>query len=205
MRPGRDHLVDILHGDRLDLDEGGLESVTFRKLADRLGVQSPTLFWHIKNKAVLLTALSEAILGPTLAALRAPAPGERWQDWLTYFAEQFRQAMIVHPDGARVVSLAQLSLAVTGLSERAMNTLVEFGLPLRDARLTVLAVQRFTIGHVLEEQAPRPDEKMLADFDYSADDYARDFPTVVAAVKEYFEPGRTVDDLFRDTLRLILT
>lgn len=184
------------------LDEGGLESVTFRKIADRLGVQSPTLFWHVKNKAALLTALSEAILSPTLATMRPPQPGERWQSWLTHFSGQLRQAMLAHPDGARVVSAAQLSLAMAGLSELAMRTLVDCGLSRHDARLTVLAVERFTIGHVLEEQAPRPDEKALADFD--ADAFARQHPTVIAAITEYFEPGRTVDDLFRDTLRVIL-
>jgi TetR/AcrR family tetracycline transcriptional repressor len=181
------------------LDSGGLEAVTFRKLADRLGVQSPTLFWHVKNKAALVNALSEAILAPTLATIREPKPDERWQDWLMYFAEQLRAAVLAHPDGARVVSAAQLSEAMAGLSETAVKTLVDYGMPLRDARLTVLAVERFTIGHALEEQAPRPDDP---DFDVGA--YTQRYPTIVAAITEYFEPGRTVDDLFRDTLRVIL-
>jgi hypothetical protein len=30
-------------------------------------------------------------------------------------------------------------------------------------------------------------------------------PTLIAAIKDYFEPGRTVDDLFNDSLELILT
>ena len=32
------------------LDADGLEHVTLRKLAARLGAQAPTLYWHMKNK-----------------------------------------------------------------------------------------------------------------------------------------------------------
>ena len=40
------------------LDAEGLDGVTTRKLAARLGVQSPTLYWHLPNKAALVTALA---------------------------------------------------------------------------------------------------------------------------------------------------
>ncbi|MFI5956036.1 TetR/AcrR family transcriptional regulator C-terminal domain-containing protein [Cryptosporangium sp. NPDC051539] len=179
------------------LDEGGLAAVTFRRLAQRLGVQAPTLYWHVKNKAALVTALAEAILEPI--ELRPTESGEGWQDWLSELAQQLRRALLAHPDGAQVVSQAQLSLRMAELSEVAIRTLSESGLPLRDARLTVLAVERFTIGHVLEEQSGPPD---VEGFDPEA--YSARYPTVVRAIGEYFEPGRTVDDLFRDTLAVIL-
>ncbi|MFG1927326.1 TetR/AcrR family transcriptional regulator C-terminal domain-containing protein [Cryptosporangium sp. NPDC048952] len=179
------------------LDEGGLAGVTFRKLAQRLGVQAPTLYWHVTNKAALVTELAEAILEPI--ELLPIAPGQRWQDWLADLAERLRRALLAHPDGAQVLSAAQLSRRMAALSETAMSTLVESGLSLREARLTVLAVERFTVGHVLEEQAGAPD---AADFDLEA--YTARYPTVVRAITEYFEPGRTVDDLFRDTITVIL-
>jgi TetR/AcrR family tetracycline transcriptional repressor len=34
--------------------------------------------------------------------------------------------------------------------------------------------------------------------------FAQQHPTVVAAVTEYFRPGRTVDDLFRDCLEVVI-
>jgi TetR/AcrR family tetracycline transcriptional repressor len=184
------------------LDEHGLEGVTLRKLAQRLGVQAPTLYWHLRNKAALITELAEAILGQEFAVLTPAEAGQRWQDWLMALAGRLRRALLAHPDGARVISAAQLSPTMAAFSEHAMRTLVEAGLTLHDARLTVLAVERFTIGHVLEEQAPRPDADALADFD--ADAFARRYPTLIAAITAYFEPGRTVDDLFEDTLRRIV-
>ena len=88
---------------------------------------------------------------------------------------------------------------MTAISELAMSSLVDCGVPLRDARIVVLTVERFTVGHVLEEQAPRPDAESV---DMTA--YASAYPTVIAAVTEYFKPGRTVDDLFEDCLATIL-
>jgi TetR/AcrR family transcriptional regulator, tetracycline repressor protein len=184
------------------LDEGGLDGVTLRKLAQRLGVQAPTLYWHIRNKAELVNALAEAILQAELTQLQPPGQDEPWREWLIGVAMRLRRAMLAHPDGARIVSAAHLSPTMAAVSELAMRTLVDRGLPLRQARLTVLVVERFTIGHVLEEQSPPPDEDALDGFDHDA--FAQRHPTVVAAITDYFQPGRTVDDLFRDSLELIL-
>jgi TetR/AcrR family tetracycline transcriptional repressor len=181
------------------LDEGGLEGLTLRRLAERLGVRAPTLYWHVRNKAALVTAVAEEMLAAEFSEPCLPNAGEPWQDWLIRLAERLRHALLAHPDGARVLSAAQLSLRMADLTELAVRTLVELGLPLREARLTVLAVERLTIGHVLEEQAPRPD---AADFDLEA--YTARYPTLVAGITEYFQDGRTVDDLFRDTLRQVL-
>jgi TetR/AcrR family tetracycline transcriptional repressor len=184
------------------LDAEGLDGVTTRKLAARLGVRSPTLYWHIPNKAALVTAIAEAILEQQFPDLAPPEPEERWQDWLIGVAERLRRALLAHPDGARVISASQLSVKMAAISELAISTLVGRGVALRQARLIVLTVERFTVGHVLEEQAPRPDADALKGFDMAA--YAAAYPTVVAGVAEYFQTGRTVDDLFRDCLDVVI-
>ena len=184
------------------LDAEGLDGVTTRKLAARLGVQSPTLYWHLPNKAALVTAIADAILDQEFGDMSPPEPDQHWQDWLSGLAERLRRALLAHPDGARVISASQLSLNMAAISELAMSTLVARGIPLQQARVIVLTVERFTVGHVLEEQAPRPDAEALKDFDMAA--FAEQHPTVVAAVAEYFRPGRTVDDLFRDCLEVVI-
>ncbi|GAA3590578.1 hypothetical protein GCM10022419_086490 [Nonomuraea rosea] len=184
------------------LDDEGLNGVTLRKLATRLGVRSPTLYWHLPNKAALVTAIAEAILEQEFPELVPAEPGERWQDWLIGLAERLRRALLAHPDGARVISASQLSLKMAAISELAMSTLVARGLPLRAARMIVLTVERFTVGYVLEEQALPLDPDALDGFDMAA--FAAAYPTVIAGVAEYFEPGRTVDDLFHDCLELIV-
>jgi TetR/AcrR family tetracycline transcriptional repressor len=184
------------------LDAEGLDGVTTRKLAARLGVQSPTLYWHLPNKAALVTAIAEAILGEEFGEMSPPEPEERWQDWLIGLAERLRRALLAHPDGARIISTAQLSLKMAAISELAMSTLVARGVSLRNARVIVLTVERFTVGHVLEEQAPRPEGAALEGFDMAT--FTEQHPTVVAAVTDYFQPGRTVDDLFRECLEVVI-
>jgi TetR/AcrR family tetracycline transcriptional repressor len=184
------------------LDAEGLDGVTTRKLAARLGVQSPTLYWHLPNKAALVTAIADAILDQEFAGMSPPEPEQTWQDWLSGLAERLRRALLAHPDGARVVSASQLSVTMAAISELAMSSLVARGVPLRQARVIVLTVERFTVGHVLEEQAPRPDAAALKDFDMAA--FSERHPTVVAAIADYFQPGRTVDDLFRDCLEVVI-
>jgi TetR/AcrR family tetracycline transcriptional repressor len=121
---------------------------------------------------------------------------------LTGLAGRLRAALLAHPDGARVISASQLSRTMAAISELAMSTLVARGIPLRQARVIVLTVERFTVGHVLEEQAPRPDADALKNFDLAA--FTEQHPTVVTAIAEYFQPGRTVDDLFRECLEVVI-
>jgi TetR/AcrR family tetracycline transcriptional repressor len=184
------------------LDAEGLEGVTTRKLAARLGVQSPTLYWHLPNKAALVTAIADAILDQQFRDMAPPEPDQHWQEWLAGLAERLRRALLAHPDGARVISASQLSRTMAAISELAMSTLVARGIPLRPARVIVLTVERFTVGHVLEEQAPRPDAEALKGFDMAT--FAQEHPTAIAAITEYFQPGRTVDDLFRDCLEVVI-
>jgi TetR/AcrR family transcriptional regulator, tetracycline repressor protein len=184
------------------LDADGLEGVTLRKLAVRLGVRQPTLYWHLPNKAALITAIADAILEEELAGMAPPGPDERWQDWLIGLAERLRLALLAHPDGARVISASQLSVRMAAFSELAFSTLVARGVPLRQARLIVLAVEHFTVGHILEEQTGPPDADAVKGFDLAA--FTATYPTVVAGISEYFHDGRTVDDLFRDCVTLIV-
>lgn len=184
------------------LDADGLEGVTLRKLAARLGVQQPTLYWHLPNKAALLTAIADAILEQELPQLVPVEPDQPWQEWLTGLAERLRRALLAHPDGARLLSTSQLSLRMAALSELAISTLVDREVPLRQARLIVMTVEHFTVGHVLEEQTGRPGAESAQDFDLEG--FTQSYPTVVAGITDYFQDGRTADDLFRDCLGVII-
>lgn len=187
------------------LDAEGLEGVTLRKLAARLGIAQPSLYWHVPNKAAVVTAIADAILAQGLADLAGSGSGSDsgsglpWPAWLASFAGRLRQALLAHPDGARVVSSSQDSHAMAALSELAISTLAAQGLPLRQARLIVLTVERFTFGHVLEEQAPRPKP---GDVDLAS--FTRQYPNLMASITDYFRAGGTADDVFCDCLDIVI-
>ena len=184
------------------LDADGLDGLTLRKLAARLGVQQPTLYWYLPNKAALLTAIADAVLAEEFPELVPPEPEEGWPEWLVGLAMRLRRALLAHPDGARLISTSQLSLRMAALSELAISSLVARDVPLRQARLIVLTVEHFTVGHVLEEQTGRPTADSAQDFDMEA--FVTAYPTVVAGITEYFQDDRTPDDLFRDCLMVII-
>ena len=61
-------------GEALDLlDEVGLDAVSTRRLAKRLGVEQPSLYYHFRNKKELLGAMAEAAMRPH-ARLRYRSP-----------------------------------------------------------------------------------------------------------------------------------
>ncbi|GAA3606544.1 TetR/AcrR family transcriptional regulator C-terminal domain-containing protein [Microlunatus ginsengisoli] len=182
------------------VDESGLDALSLRSLAGRLDVRAPTLYWHVQNKSELLDALADEIMdGAIDSARRISVPGDA-RAWLLEALGGLRSAMLGHRDGARIVSGSRNSMRRADFSELAMATLVAGGLALRRARLLVLVGERYTVGWVLEEQAPAP-ESPAPDLDVLR---AR-LPTVTAAIADYFDgTGRGADDLYRDGARLLL-
>ncbi len=69
------------------LNEVGMDSLTTRKLAERLKVQQPALYWHFQNKRALLDALAEAML--TERHTRSlPEENEDWRLFLKENAQR---------------------------------------------------------------------------------------------------------------------
>ena len=53
------------------MTEGGLEAVSFRRIAAELGVSAPTLYWHVDSKRQLMDLMAEELLRRTGATPRA--------------------------------------------------------------------------------------------------------------------------------------
>lgn len=180
------------------LDDEGLDALSLRTLAGRLGVQAPTLYWHIANKAELLDALADAIMDEAIRDV--PEPRDDGVEWLLGALTALRAALLRHRDGARLVSGSRMSLRRADFSEAAMSVLVDHGMELHLARLTVLAGERVTIGYVLEEQGSLD----VPQQDPDLEELLRRFPVMTRAIGEYFSEGRTSDDLYRDVVRRAL-
>ncbi|WKB36133.1 TetR family transcriptional regulator [Terrilactibacillus sp. S3-3] len=192
---------DIIQEALTLLDENGLEGVTLRKLASRLNVQAPALYWHFKNKAALINDMAEAILQEEFAELPPRSDYEPWQEWLKEVLNRLRKAMLARRDGGRIVAGAHLSLVMAKINEAAIDTLFRSGISLRKSRLIVLTAAHYTFGFVIEEQTAPPSEGVEA---FDLEHFKKDHPTMIAAITEYFESGRTADDLFNDGLQLII-
>jgi len=82
------------------LDEIGLDELTMRRLAERLGVKAASLYRHVRNKEELL-----ALLGDEISS-EIPLPREtgNWRTQLVEAAWNVRRGLLAHRDAARVLA-----------------------------------------------------------------------------------------------------
>ncbi|WP_411123893.1 TetR/AcrR family transcriptional regulator C-terminal domain-containing protein [Streptomyces sp. x-19] len=133
------------------LDEVGLDAVSTRRLAKRLNVEQPSLYWYFRTKKDLLAAMAEAAMEPHATA-PLPTPGDDWHDWFADNTRSFRRTLLMHRDGARLHAGSTPTGDLDRI-RRKTDFLVASGVLEWDAQMAMLAASRFTVGSVLEEQA----------------------------------------------------
>lgn len=134
------------------LDEVGLDDFTTRRLANRLGIQSPTLYWHFKSKGELLEAMAFAMLKEH-DARPPPTPDVDWRNWFRESAHSFRRALLSRRDGARVHAGTLPSPDQLPRTEAMMRLLRSAGFTPEEAFSILIGLSRFVLGWVMEEQA----------------------------------------------------
>nr|ACG80832.1 rtTA-M2s* [Expression vector pDM310]ACG80838.1 rtTA-M2s* [Expression vector pDM359]ACG80844.1 rtTA-M2s* [Expression vector pDM360] len=141
----------VINGALELLNGVGIEGLTTRKLAQKLGVEQPTLYWHVKNKRALLDALPIEMLDRHHTHF-CPLEGESWQDFLRNNAKSFRCALLSHRDGAKVHLGTRPTEKQYETLENQLAFLCQQGFSLENALYALSAVGHFTLGCVLEEQ-----------------------------------------------------
>ncbi|USQ95143.1 TetR/AcrR family transcriptional regulator C-terminal domain-containing protein [Caulobacter sp. RL271] len=180
------------------LNEVGVDALSTRVIADRLGVRQPALYWHFKNKQALLDALNGEILARASDA-RTPRPGETWQDFLRRNARSFRAALLSYRDGARVHAGTEAAPDDLDHVEAQILHLAAAGFSPGAALQLFVAVSRFVVGCVLEEQtSPISGSAEQA----RLDEAARAYPALGEAIAHYREGGH--EALFERGLDLIV-
>lgn len=132
------------------LDEKGLDAVSTRAVADRLGVRINTVQWHVKTKARMLELMADAVIGEIPLADLPAAPDERARE----LTRRYRRALLSHRDGAAlVVGTYAAEPHTLRFAEALVEALLKCGPGDREAAWTTWAVIYFTLGLTQEEQA----------------------------------------------------
>jgi len=74
-------------------DREGIESLSMRKLGQKLGVEAMSLYNHVRNKVDLLDGMVDVVFGE----IDLPANGVDWRTAMRLRAISARQALLRHP------------------------------------------------------------------------------------------------------------
>jgi TetR/AcrR family tetracycline transcriptional repressor len=132
------------------LDEKGLDAVSTRAVADRLGVRMNTVLWHVKTKARLLELMADAIVGE-IALDGLPAP---WDERVAELARRYRRALLAHRDGAAVVvGTYPAETHTLAFGDALVGALLRGGVGPREAAWSAWTIVYLALGLTQEEQA----------------------------------------------------
>jgi AcrR family transcriptional regulator len=136
------------------LDEAGMDGLTVRALAGRLGVQAPALYWHVPSKQALLDEMATQIwrrIATVMADLAADVP---WRELMTTYAQTVRRELLAHRDGAKAFSGTTFTDPdLIRRQETTFDSLTRQGFTLANATRGLVLLHDFTIGFCVEEQA----------------------------------------------------
>lgn len=132
------------------LDESGVDAVSTRAVAARLGVRMNTVLWHVKTKARLRELMADAVL----AEVDLDALPEPWRDRAAELPRRLRRALLAHRDGAAVVTGTYAAEPATlRFSEALVGALLAGGVDDCRTAWAAWTLTYLTLGLVQEEQA----------------------------------------------------
>ena len=151
------------------VDAEGLEALSMRRLAARLGCEAMSLYHHVRDKADLLDTLHAAVLGtlePETGVDEPPAARPRpptWRSLLGGLARALRSALLKHPNVVPLFTSRPVN-APEALSvlARVQDAFLQAGFSAAEAERAMYVTGMFAIGHVLFEKRARND----ATFDF---------------------------------------
>jgi AcrR family transcriptional regulator len=90
----------VLHAAVRLADEGGIESLTMRKLAHELGVEAMSLYYHVANKEKVLDGITDVIVDEINARVsqsHPPPNGTSWKTAVRQLVLTARDVLLRHP------------------------------------------------------------------------------------------------------------
>lgn len=134
------------------LKEVGLDGMSLRILAARVGVRAPSLYWYFKDKNALLDALVEDLFCNCLAAV---PDHHHWRDWMRAFGKVLLEMQKDIPDFGRLGTTRDMAEDHFGRTiERLREKLEMLDMPFNEAVKLQSAVQALTTGWSAFTHAP---------------------------------------------------
>ena len=194
----------VLDGALRIADEHGLDALTMRRLAQELGVEAMTLYYHVANKDEILAAIADSVL----EEFDLPTPVGEWKQELRATALSAYRALGRHPWAATLMlamrSPSRLRLAYM---DSILGTLAAAGFTEEQTDHGYHVIEGHIMGFTLWELGMRL--PAAADLHAAAltflDELPADVPNVADHIRHHLKPTRPdAVDSFEFGLDLIL-
>lgn len=126
------------------LDARGLDGLTMRRLADRLGSGVMSLYWHVDNKEDVLDLALDSVLEYRGPPQKAVSRG--WRGEIVHILEDWRAGMLRHPWSASLLPRRALGPNILGRLELLGGTLARAGVADADLNVAIWSLWNYVMG-----------------------------------------------------------
>lgn len=129
-------------------DEGGIESLSMRKLAQDLGVKAMSLYNHVANKDDIIDGIVDIVV----SEIEVPVPGTDWKTAMRRRAISARATLLHHPWATMpIVSRVNVGPTMLRYVDATLGCLCEAGFSLEMADRAWNAIDSHIYGFTLQE------------------------------------------------------
>jgi AcrR family transcriptional regulator len=185
-------------------DQGGLGSLSMRKLGQELGVEAMALYYHFSNKDEVIDGIVDIVF----SEIELPTDGTGWKAAMRQRAISMRDVLLRHRwainlmESRRNAGPANLRHhdAVIGNLRAAgfESAMVARAYSLLDAYIYGFALTKINLPFDASEEVAEVAQGMLQRFPVN------EYPNLVAYIAEHLKPGYDYGDEFEYGLDLIL-
>ncbi|MER8774874.1 TetR/AcrR family transcriptional regulator C-terminal domain-containing protein [Mesorhizobium sp. M0977] len=126
------------------LDAQGVDGLTMRRLADRLGSGVMSLYWHVDNKEDVFDLALDSVLEyggqPQLVEPRD------WRGEVVHMLEDWRASMLRHPWSASLLPRRALGANILSRLELLSKTLSRAGVADADLNVAIWSLWNYVMG-----------------------------------------------------------
>jgi AcrR family transcriptional regulator len=176
-------------------DQGGIESLTMRRLGQELGVEAMSLYKHVSNKDDVLDGIVDLVLGD----IEVPPSGTPWREAMRARAVSAHEVLLTHPWAAlQIMSRFNIGLGMTRYLDERLGRLREGGFSIEGALDAWHTLDSHIYGFTLQElglpfaadEAPQVSADVLPTLS------AEQYPHVVEVISHVMRSGRVEDFTF---------
>ena len=165
-------------------DEGGIESLTMRRLAEKVGSAPMSLYYHVANQEALLDGVADHVLGEIIEATsEIDAASGDWKAVLRRRILAARAVLLRHPWAPPLIqSRTNMSMASFRYFDSLIGLLLDAGFSIDLTHHALHALGSRALGFTAElyDDSEAPDEDELAQF---LEQVAGEYPHVARMVE----------------------